>query len=246
MAWRLAFVTGLAALLCPALAKAQTNLDQGKSPAQIYATVCVECHKEPHGLAKGRSAAALADFLREHYTTNAQQAASLAAYVAGGRAADTAPATQGRGAKPAPEHASVEEPKPNRQGRLARPEERSRRNPAGQATRPAEQEDSTEQPTITRPVSTPPATSAHNRHKEPKTPAPTATTTEPDAGGRAPNAAAAEPAPAGEPPIREQGPPPAAAATPAAAAAPASAAPAEAAPAEAGENAPVPRDHIPD
>jgi len=53
-------------LLCPALAKAQTNLDQGKSPSQIFANACVECHKDPHGLARGRSASALADFLREH------------------------------------------------------------------------------------------------------------------------------------------------------------------------------------
>jgi len=248
VAWRLALVIGLAALLCPALAKAQTNLDQGKSPAQIFATVCVECHKEPHGLAKGRSGAALADFLREHYTTNSQQAAALAAYVMGGRSADTGAPTQGRGAKPAPEHASAEEPKSSRQGRLsAKPEDRSKRNPASQAARPAQQDNSDEQPTIMRPVLTPPATSAHNRHKEPKTPAPTATTTEPDAGAHAPAAAAAEPAPASEPPPRDQSAPPAAAAAvPATAAAPAEAAPAEAAPAEAGENAPVPRDHIPD
>jgi hypothetical protein len=241
--WRLATLIGLVALLCPALAEAQTNLDQGKSASQIFANACVECHKEPHGLAKGRSASALADFLREHYTTNSQQAAALAAYVMGGRSADTAPATQGRGAKPAPEHASVEEPKSNRQGRLsAKPEERSRRTPSGQAARPAEQENSDEQPTIMRPVLTP-ATTAHNRHKEPKTAPPTATTTEPDAGTHTPAAAAVEPPSASEPPPRERSAPSPAAA----AAAPAEPTPAAAAaPAEAGENAPVPRDHIPD
>lgn len=242
MAWRLALVIGLAALLCPGLVKAQTNLDQGKSPAQIFATVCVECHKEPHGLAKGRSGAALADFLHEHYTTNSQQAAALAAYVMGGRSADTGAAPQGRGAKPAAERTSVEEPKSNRQGRLsARPEERSKHNPSGQAAKPAERENSDEQPTMMRPVLTPPATTAHNRRKEKesRTPAPAATT-EPDAGAHAPAAAAAEPAPASEPP-RDQSVPP-----PAAVAAPAEAAPAEAAPAQSGENAPVPRDHIPD
>jgi hypothetical protein len=241
VAWRLALVIGLAALLCPVLAKAQTNLDQGKSAAQIFANACVECHKEPHGLGKGRSASALADFLREHYTTNGQQAAALAAYVLGGRSAETAPATQGRGPKPAAERASVEEPKSNRQSRLpAKPEDRSKHNPSGQAARPSEQENSDEQPTIMRPVLTPPTATAHNRRKEPKTPAPTAMPTEPDTGTRPPAAAAAEPAPASEPPPRDQSAPPAAVA------APAEAAPAEAAPAQSGENAPVPRDHIPD
>ena len=126
--WRFAPIIGLIALLCPVAAKAQTNLDQGKSASQIFANACVECHKEPRGLARGRSASALIDFLREHYTTNGQQAAALAAYVLGGRSADTAPtapATQGRG-KPMPERALAEEPKPNRQGRVSgRPEERS-------------------------------------------------------------------------------------------------------------------------
>ena len=80
MTWRLVPIIGLVALLCPVVAKAQTNLDQGKTPSQIFANACVECHKEPRGLARGRSASALTDFLREHYTTNGQQAASLAAY----------------------------------------------------------------------------------------------------------------------------------------------------------------------
>lgn len=115
MIWRFAPIIGLVALLCPVVAKAQTNLDQGKSASQIFANACVECHKEPRGLARGRSASALTDFLREHYTTNGQQAAALAAYVLGGRSADTAPTapvTQGRG-KPVPERALAEEPKPN-------------------------------------------------------------------------------------------------------------------------------------
>jgi hypothetical protein len=234
--WRLAPLIGLVALLCPALAEAQTNLDQGKTPSQIFANACVECHKEPHGLGKGKNVAALADFLREHYTTNSQQAAALAAYVSGARTADTGPATQGRGAKPAGDRASVEEPRSNRQGKLsAKPEDHPKRSPAGQTASPAE-----EQPTITRPVVWPNST-AHNRRKEPKTPVPTAI--EPDTGTHAPAAAAAEPAagPASEPPPREQSSPPAPTA-----AMPTEAAPADVAPAESGENAPVPRDHIPD
>src|SRR6202000_937463 len=46
---------------------------------------CVECHKAPQSLAKGKSAATVAEFLREHYTTGRDQAAALAAYVVSGR-----------------------------------------------------------------------------------------------------------------------------------------------------------------
>ena len=244
MIWRFAPIIGLVALLCPVVAKAQTNLDQGKSASQIFANACVECHKEPRGLARGRSASALTDFLREHYTTNGQQAAALAAYVLGGRSADTAPTapvTQGRG-KPVPERALAEEPKPNRQGRVSgRPEERSTRNPAGQAARPSEQASPNEQPTIMRPI-VGPAPTAHNRRKEQRVPAPTPS--EPDAGGmQAPAAAAAEPAGSSEPPNREPSREPSSSAT---SAVPTEAAPVQSAPAASGENSAVPRDHIPD
>jgi len=239
--WRLAPIIGLVALLCPALAKAQTNLDQGRTPSQIFANACVECHKDAHGLARGRSASALTDFLREHYTTNGQQAASLAAYVLGGRSADTPPpAAQGRGPKPVPERASVEESKPaNRQGRFSgKPEEHSTRAPPGATARPSEQASPSEQPSIMRPVVGPAAT-AHNRRKDLRVPAPTPS--EPDMGIQTP-AAAAEPAGLGEPPNREpgreQGSP--------TSAVPAEAAPAESAPAASGENSAGPRDHIPD
>ena len=246
MTWRLAPVIGLVVLLCPVVAKAQTNLDQGKSASQIFANACVECHKEPRGLARGRSASALTEFLREHYTTNAQQAAQLAAYVLGGRSADTAPAspaTQGR-PKPAPERASAEEPKPPRQGRTSgRPEERTTRNPAGPAARSSEQANPNEQPSIMRPVVGPFPT-AHNRRKEQRIPA-APTPSEPDNGGlQAPAAAAAEPAASSEPPPNRE--PSREPSSPATSALPAEAAPAPPAPAASGENSAVSRDHIPD
>ena len=105
---------GFLTLLAPALAHAQTNLDQGKSASQIFATACAECHKAPHGLAKGQSASALADFLREHYTTNAQQAAALAAYVKGGSGETpigVAPQSRGQKPKTRQANASTEEPR---------------------------------------------------------------------------------------------------------------------------------------
>jgi hypothetical protein len=239
--WRLAPIIGLVALLCPVVAKAQTNLDQGKTPSQIFANACVECHKEPRGLARGRSASALTEFLREHYTTNGQQAASLAAYVLGGRSADTPPpATQGHGPKPVPERASVEEPKPNRQGRFSgKPEERSTRNPPVPTTRPGELASPNEQPSIMRPVVAPAAT-AHNRRKDQRVP-PRQRQANPM--GCKPRPAVVEPAGSGEPSNRESG---REQSSPATSAAPTQAAPAESAPAASGENSAAPRDQVPD
>jgi hypothetical protein len=84
---RSAPLTGLVAALgivvAAAPAQAQVNIDQGKSPAEIFSGDCGTCHKSAKGLANGRNSGALATFLREHYTSSAQQAASLAAYVLG-------------------------------------------------------------------------------------------------------------------------------------------------------------------
>ncbi len=69
--------------LWAAPAHAQVNIDQGKSAAEIFSNDCGTCHKGAKGLANGKNSATLAGFLREHYTSSAQQAASLAAYVLG-------------------------------------------------------------------------------------------------------------------------------------------------------------------
>jgi len=81
------------------------DLTAGKTPAQLFRSDCAECHRSPGGLARTRDVRALADFLREHYTTKSETAGALAAYVssfaAGGAAARsrgtdaTAPATGG-------------------------------------------------------------------------------------------------------------------------------------------------------
>ena len=64
-------------------AAAQESLDQGKSPAQLFASDCAICHKTTAGLSKGRSGAfgGLKDFLREHYTASKEAAAAIASYV---------------------------------------------------------------------------------------------------------------------------------------------------------------------
>lgn len=55
----------------------------GKTPAQLFRSDCSECHRTPNGLAKNCDVATLAGFLREHYTTKAELAVALAAYVSG-------------------------------------------------------------------------------------------------------------------------------------------------------------------
>jgi hypothetical protein len=84
---RLVPMIGLVAVwgivVAAAPAQAQVNIDQGKSAAEIFSGDCGTCHKTAKGLANGRNAGGLAGFLREHYTSSAQQASSLAAYVLG-------------------------------------------------------------------------------------------------------------------------------------------------------------------
>jgi hypothetical protein len=107
------------AALVPAMARAQTNIDQGKSASQLFANSCAECHKAPHTLAKGKSAATVAEFLREHYTTGRDQASSLAVYVVSGRDTVASP-SPGRkpaaGAAPKPGEAPSASAKPHRPG----------------------------------------------------------------------------------------------------------------------------------
>jgi hypothetical protein len=62
-------------LLTPALA--QSNLDAGKSPAQIFADTCNACHRSPREIKRTSSA-----FLREHYTTGMREASAMASYLA--------------------------------------------------------------------------------------------------------------------------------------------------------------------
>lgn len=80
------FVCWILALCCAALLsaaplRAQENLDQGKSPAQLFNGDCVVCHQSPNGLSKTTDTRAVADFLRQHYTASRETASSLAAFL---------------------------------------------------------------------------------------------------------------------------------------------------------------------
>ena len=58
------------------------DINEGRTPAQVFASDCGVCHRGPQDLAKDRSPNALIGFLRQHYTTGIQQAGALAAYLA--------------------------------------------------------------------------------------------------------------------------------------------------------------------
>jgi hypothetical protein len=71
------WVVGVAVALAATDAPAQSNLDAGKSPAQIFSDTCNACHRSPRELKQTSPG-----FLREHYTTGAREAAAMAAYLA--------------------------------------------------------------------------------------------------------------------------------------------------------------------
>jgi hypothetical protein len=235
---RVAPAIGLLVGLAPVLAQAQTNIDQGKSPAEIFSADCATCHKSARGLANGRGSLSLASFLAEHYTSSRDQAASLAAYVMGAGGGE--PAAAARGPKPAPDRnrASTEAPQPATQPTRT-PGRPDRAPPASAKLRPSDDEAKRPPagiPTIMqepgagtpdrRPAAggrePPPAIANQNRRKEQETAPP----------AQRPATVAAEPASAATP-ARDTSP----------VASQSAAAPANA---DAGENAPVPRDNIPD
>ena len=107
---------GLFMALLPAMAQAQTNIDQGKSPAEIFANDCATCHKSARGLANGRGSSGLASFLVEHYTASKDQAAALAAYVMGAGGGEAAPARGPKPGAPPDRNRASAEPAPSRPG----------------------------------------------------------------------------------------------------------------------------------
>jgi len=250
----LAATLGLAIVLAPAMACAQVNIDQDKSPAQIYAGDCAACHKSIRGLANGRSAGSLAGFLSEHYTASAREAAAVAAYVlaSGGGAGSAAPVRgqpDGVGSR-----ATAEQPRSREAHRSERPEEKPPANAkpdvAGAGRKPEAERRAAVEPG--RPASAraplperrgPAATRERGRTKpveeakpvEPAAPAPASPAPEANTAVVAAPPAADTPKPEANPAKSSE---PIAAVPPAQPAAAAAPQPAEA--------APVPRDNIPD
>ena len=70
---------GMASGLVPA--NAQENLDRDRTPAQLFASDCAECHRNPKAVLKSISPGSLAGYLREHYTASRESAAALANFL---------------------------------------------------------------------------------------------------------------------------------------------------------------------
>jgi hypothetical protein len=218
-----ALTIGFLAALAPAMARAQTNIDQGKSASQLFANACAECHKAPHALAKGKSAATVAEFLREHYTTGRDQAAALAVYVVSGRDTVASPAP---GRRPAAGASAQKPPKPEERATAnARP-----RRPGDEPTYGGSMMNPIVRPEPVQRDNKPAAATRNRRPATPEVPQ------EPAAVAHAPSEATPEAA-RSEPAAQEA---PTSAVTPAAAAP----MPAEAPATESGDSAP--RDNIPD
>jgi hypothetical protein len=75
--WIVPGLLGAGLVVAPVPAQAQSNIDAGKSPAQIFSDTCNACHRSPRELKPTNQG-----FLREHYTTGVREAAAMAAYVA--------------------------------------------------------------------------------------------------------------------------------------------------------------------
>ena len=73
------WIAGVLAVFIAGSALPQGNIDAGKSPAQMFADTCSNCHRRPSELKRGASAS----FLRQHYTPGSQEAAAMASYLAG-------------------------------------------------------------------------------------------------------------------------------------------------------------------
>lgn len=128
---------------------APTNIDAGKSAQQLFAADCADCHKNPHGLAKGGPAFGLSNFLRQHYTASRQSADVLAAYLANLDRGAPAPA---RVAKPKPK-VKPEEGKPGE----AKSEESKATTSAQSPEKPAESKPAEVKPAASKPSESKPA-----------------------------------------------------------------------------------------
>src|SRR5689334_1438401 len=79
--WILAATVFAAAGLNAGQGLAQEDLNRGKTAVQLYASDCVDCHKNPRALGNRDNPGSLSAFLRVHYTASRESAAAIAAYL---------------------------------------------------------------------------------------------------------------------------------------------------------------------
>jgi hypothetical protein len=124
------WVAGVLGILVASSALPQGNIDAGKSPAQLFADTCSNCHRRPSELKRGASAS----FLRQHYTPGAQEAAAMAGYLAGIPADPRAGKDKDK-AKASPQEKEKAKTQPQQQAQ-DRPPERPKGQPALKGKRP--------------------------------------------------------------------------------------------------------------
>lgn len=133
------------------VAGAQENLDQGKSPAQLFASNCAICHKSPQGLAKAGGLLGLDSFLREHYTASKESAGALASYLKSMEPSPAAPARATKRTAKGDEKAKADEKKKSgvksgdQKGPEKKPEEKAA-EPKSSESKPAEAKPSDARP----------------------------------------------------------------------------------------------------
>jgi hypothetical protein len=103
---RLALTIVMTAAFSAGAAHAQ-NINEGRTPAQMFGAVCATCHASPRRLGRQMGAASLAGYLRQHYTTSREQAAALAGYLASFQPAAAQPPS---GRRPAAEEGRAVQP----------------------------------------------------------------------------------------------------------------------------------------
>ena len=116
------------------------DLNEGKSPAELFQAGCAVCHQSPAGLAKGRREGELTNFLRQHYTSSVQHAGALASFLAGrGGPAVASPSRQAPIERPPASigrrPATDDERKPHEAARSPEREPASKRRPPAAAGR---------------------------------------------------------------------------------------------------------------
>lgn len=162
---------GVLALAFAGSAGAQENLDQGKTPAQLFASDCAICHKSPQGLAKSGGLFGVESFLREHYTASRESAAAIAGYLAQvDRAAGPAPK------KPPVKRAAKGDGKTKTGGKPEAGKPGEMKGPDAKSTEPKSSEPKSSEPKSTEPKTSepkaseakPPETKAASEPKAPE------------------------------------------------------------------------------
>jgi mono/diheme cytochrome c family protein len=108
---------GSLALCLASSVGAQENLDKNKTGAQLYASICADCHKSPQSL-KPTGIFGVESFLREHYTADRESAAAIATYLNGlkkpepPRRRGDKRTSQPKPSQPQPSESTADKPRP--------------------------------------------------------------------------------------------------------------------------------------